>query len=486
MKFQIISHACMLIEHSGKRLLLDPWIVGSAYWRSWWHFPESVPLNDNMLSADWIYLTHQHFDHFHYPSLRKFSRELMILIPRRPVSSMEQALTDLGFTNVLSMPHGKTIALEGGFSLTSYQGSWNDDSAIVIQCNGTTLINLNDCKFEDAVLDKIVRRHRPIDFVFRSHSSAQAYPQCYSSPNPEDLTLRKNEDYLRDFINVARHCRARYAIPFASNVCFLHRETIGKNEDSVDPHMIAAQYAKQKKAGDPEVAVMVPGATWASKEGFRLLPGNVFDRKAKEIARLTAKHRDALAAQNELERSKTLQYETFASYMGGFLRSLPWFLKFVYTAKIAYYVNVPQESWWILDFKTRRVSRVDRKPDDAASITEVTPGLLQDALEKGIVNFIDISKRIKVHLHAGSTLDHFMYRELLTLYEQGYFPLWKNLNPRFLGVWFRRRREAWGYVSKVFRGRKSLIPRVGAVRSTERHGDQRKLSGLQSKTRPSK
>lgn len=463
MKFQVISHACMLIEDSGKQLLLDPWIIGSAYWRSWWHFPESVPPNDAILSADWIYLTHQHFDHFHYPSLRKFRKDLPILVPRRPVPSMEQALADLGFTNVIPMTYGKTMTLDGGFSLTSYLGGWKDDSAIVIQCDGTTLINFNDCKLEDAVLDRIVQRHGPIDFVFRSHSSAQAYPQCYTSPSHEDLTLRKNEDYIRDFFNAARRCRARYAIPFASNVCFLHRETIGKNDYSVFPDVLAAEYARQKKAGGPKVVVMLPGATWDSKEGFHLVPGTVLERKAEEIARLAVKHRDALAAQDELERNKRLQYETFASYMGGFLRSLPWFLRFVYRAKIAYHVNVPQESWWILDFKTRRVYRTDRKPDDAASIIEVTPGLLQDALEKGIVNFIEISKRLKVHLREGQALDHLISRELLTLYEQGYFPLWKNLNPRFLGVWFRRRREIWSYVCKAFRGRKSFIPKVGPV-----------------------
>jgi UDP-MurNAc hydroxylase len=463
MRFQIIGHACLLVEHRAKRLLIDPWILGSAYWRSWWHFPESVPLNDDMLAADWIYLTHQHFDHFHYPSLRKFRRELRILIPRRPMASMEEALTDLGFSNVVSMPHGKTLALEGGFSVTAYQGGWMDDSAIVIHSDGTTLLNLNDCRFEDAVLDKIVRRHGPIDFVFRSHSYAQGYPQSYTSPDPKDLTLRKQEDYFRDFVNAARRCRARYAIPFASNVCFLHRETIDKNDASLDPCMLAAHYVKQKKPVDPEIVVMLPGASWDSEKGFSLVSAAAFECKAEEIARLAVKHRDALAAQDELEKAKTLRYETFATYMGRFLASLPWILKFMYMAKIAYHVNVPHDSWWVLDFKTRRVSQVDRRPADAASITEVTPGLFQDALEKGIVNFIDISRRLKVQLRAGGALDHFMYRELLTLYEDGYFPLWKNLNARFLGVWLRRYQEIWGYLCKALRGRENLVPRVGAV-----------------------
>ena len=28
------------IEHEDIRLLVDPWIIGSCYWRSWWNYPE--------------------------------------------------------------------------------------------------------------------------------------------------------------------------------------------------------------------------------------------------------------------------------------------------------------------------------------------------------------------------------------------------------------------------------------------------------------
>jgi hypothetical protein len=99
----------------------------------------------------------------------------------------------------------------------------------------------------------------------------------------------------------------------------------------------------------------------------------------------------------------------------------------------------------------------------------VTPGLLQDALQKNIVNFIDISKRLKVNLRAGGALDHFTYRELMTLYEQGYFPIWKNLNLRF-----------WSYVCKVFCRKKTFIPKDGRARNTERHGDRHRLPRLPS------
>jgi hypothetical protein len=46
------------------------------------------------------------------------------------------------------------------------------------------------------------------------------------------------------------------------------------------------------------------------------------------------------------------------------------------------------------------------------------------------------------------------------MYEMGYFPLWKNLTPRFLGVWFSRRSEIFSHLAKIMRGGKSLIPKV--------------------------
>src|SRR5205814_3195917 len=53
------------LTSSSKQLLCDPWLVGSAYWRSWWNYP---PVPDGLvetLHPDFIYLTHMHWDHFH-------------------------------------------------------------------------------------------------------------------------------------------------------------------------------------------------------------------------------------------------------------------------------------------------------------------------------------------------------------------------------------------------------------------------------------
>ncbi len=308
------------------------------------------------------------------------------------------------------------------------------------------------------MLRGIAKRHAPIDFVFRSHSSAQAYPECYSSPRQEDLQLRRRSDYVRDFINAARLVEARYAVPFASNVCFLHPDTRDKNEGSVDPTAIAAEY--RRGPGDPEIVVMLPGARWDEEEGFTLAPTDVLEHRDGELERLAAEAAPRIAAQAAHEAQTELRFETFFGYMGSFLRSLPLALRLVYRAKVAYVVA---NEYWVLDFARAEVTRTRSRPPDVASITTVSPGLLQDALEKSIVNFIDISKRLHVELAPGRALDHFVFRQLLTLYEEGYFPLSRSISARFVTTWIARLPELMAYFEiAVRRGRGGLIPKTDA------------------------
>ena len=69
MRFTVLGHGALSVEAAGTRLLVDPWLLGSCYWRSWWHYPPTE-LRDDDLAPDFVYLSHHHFDHFHYPSMR--------------------------------------------------------------------------------------------------------------------------------------------------------------------------------------------------------------------------------------------------------------------------------------------------------------------------------------------------------------------------------------------------------------------------------
>ena len=111
MKFMILGHACLYVEHQDTRLLIDPWLVGSCYWRSWWNYPEVDKGLLQQIKPTHIYLTHLHWDHYHGPTLRLFEKQKpTIILPkactRRMVEDMKKYFS---FSNIIEVSHSKTF-----------------------------------------------------------------------------------------------------------------------------------------------------------------------------------------------------------------------------------------------------------------------------------------------------------------------------------------------------------------------------------------
>ena len=76
MNLELLAHASLKIENNNHvSLITDPWFVSPVFFSSWFLCPE--PKIDEKIynNTDFIYLTHWHFDHFDYKTLRKFSKE---------------------------------------------------------------------------------------------------------------------------------------------------------------------------------------------------------------------------------------------------------------------------------------------------------------------------------------------------------------------------------------------------------------------------
>ena len=89
MRFSIVGHATLYVETERAHLLVDPWLFGSCYWRSWWHYPPISDVPESWLAPEYLYLTHHHFDHFHYPTLRRVDRNTHILVPEVAIDFMD-------------------------------------------------------------------------------------------------------------------------------------------------------------------------------------------------------------------------------------------------------------------------------------------------------------------------------------------------------------------------------------------------------------
>ena len=448
MKFTIISHAGLLAESGGASILIDPWLVGSCYWRSWFNFPEPDPALIRSLSPTYIYLTHLHWDHFHGPSLRRFPRNTPILVPQIPSPRMVKDLSAMGFTDIREIPHGGSLALAPGFTIHSYQFSpFATDSAIVLQDSAATLLDANDCKIFGACLKQITRRFPKIDFVLRSHTSANPLPYCVEGYQHELEDFRSREAYKEEFAAFARAVRARYAIPFASNHCFVHRETRRFNNTAVLPHEVAAHMSQSSGHDDePRCMVMPPGSSWSDSRGFQIRDFDYTDQIAY-VESLSQRHAGRLEAQYAKEDAAVAHFPRFERYAQDFLNALGWPLRRLFPPIVFAVAESGrgEHKYWLVHPAANRIAEVD---DDRAGhiVITVSALVINDCVRKRMFSVWTPSKRLQIRLRGVSMWKVGLLLNLFDLYENDGLPLWRNLRPRSLQIWLRRWREPVSYL----------------------------------------
>jgi hypothetical protein len=472
MRLTFIGHACLFAETRAGSILVDPWLFGSAFSRSWWHYPPSPTARPEWLAADHVYLTHHHFDHFHYPSMRRIDRSATVLVPEFGVDMMAGEVRALGFTTVREMPHGKIVSLGDGVRVASYQYG-ADDSLFVIADGDDVVVDANDCKIRGRALRRVLDDFGRPTFLLKSHSWAQAYPHSYTAADPDDLTRLRRESYWHDFIHVARELQPRYAVPFGSMVAFFHPDSVGMNEHVVTPPELAEHVAGAEGLDHTELVVMAPGDSWDSEGGFDRSDRDWYTDRAANLERMRAEVAGKLAEQEAYEQSRSLAFETFERYFGAFAASLPRRLwRRAIPRPIAFSVPSSDEPYWVVDFAGRRVWRQVTPPEPRASVVHIAEGLLDDCIEKRIVHLLHAAIRVRVDLEPGGFDEDTAFWLLLMLWELGYLPIRRSLAGRVARVAWRRRLEALGYVDALRESRSeggSFQERM--VRSFASHGE---------------
>ncbi len=455
MKLTIISQACLLVESGrGDRLIIDPWILGSCYWRSWWLFPppRADLVHPETITA--IYYTHEHPDHLHFPSLRRFPQSVRILVPRFPAPRMATQLRERGYLRVEEVSHAGSTKI-GALELFSYQ-SGADDSAVAVTDGTTTVLNMNDAKPGELALRQIRRRHPRVDFLLRSHAPAQSYPFCYTATDERALKLLPLSYYTDSFASLAQLVGPRWAIPFASNVCHLHSESIDQNRYLISPDDVLE--ACRGAVGDIEIVPMSPGDSWESGAGFVLAPRPSRDERAQRLQALHEEKMETLGRAAAEERATpALQFEVFRDYFERFAAAVPWPLRRAFASRVAFVT--PAEEFFVVDLGSRRVYRTASLPADVHSVARINFHMLRDAIDKSGVSLVGISKRARIHVPGEGLTRDAAFWGLLTFYELGYFPLRNLWNARALAALARRWREIVG-AAPILMGPRNALERV--------------------------
>ncbi|MBV9388264.1 MAG: MBL fold metallo-hydrolase [Chroococcidiopsidaceae cyanobacterium CP_BM_ER_R8_30] len=110
-----------LIELGAKRILVDPWLMGtlvfgSLDWLFKGHRHQDRPIPENI---DLILLSQGLEDHTHQPTLRQLDRT----IPVVGSATAAKVVQELGYTNVKALAHGETYTLDQYVRIEATPGS---------------------------------------------------------------------------------------------------------------------------------------------------------------------------------------------------------------------------------------------------------------------------------------------------------------------------------------------------------------------------
>lgn len=442
MKFQILSHAGMQISAGGTTVICDPWLIGSTYWRSWFNYPPPSEELIASLKPDYIYLTHIHWDHFAGPSLRLFGKELPILIPKEPAGRMARDLERMGHKNIIELEHGVPMTLKGGMRLTSYQFFVFTDSAIVFEADGKVLLNANDAKFMGAPLKQLLGNHPKIDFILRSHSSANSRI-CYEIIDDPQAVVDDRDLYIENFAEFVKSTGATYAIPFASNHCHLHKDVFDYNSYACSPWEVE-KYFRDHNITSPELKVMVSGDYWSNEEDFVIQENDWFEKRDEHLVSYQEREKDRLESTYAKEASAKVNMKRVNRYFDGVFTAMPWLWRWRFRHTPTLYVLTAGDNETLIevDFWNKTVKELASYMDESHPFQiHVKTALFNHCIMADLFSHLAISKRVKYRL----TKDRYKLARSLAyffnFYEYEMLPLRVIKPGRFFGGWGRRWRE---------------------------------------------
>lgn len=254
------AHACIEIIHDNFHLLCDPWLEGPAFLGAWLQYP-TAGISVDTLKPDAVWISHEHSDHFHVPTLKKIDKSIPIYIPSFPNKRMETILADLGFTNIYVMRFGKKNHISKDISITTYepQSLWND-AFVLIEVGDFKFLNLND----GGINQRIAKEIGTVDVIASSFSSgASGYPLTWKHidlKEKETIMRASRQGILNMLEQAATMYGAKYILPFASHFTlwrpehdkYMEQLLTNKVEDVVN-------YFKNKPI---EVVNILPGGEW--------------------------------------------------------------------------------------------------------------------------------------------------------------------------------------------------------------------------------
>lgn len=472
---KVHSHSCLELRWRKTSILFDPWLIGSAYWRSWWNFPEPTPVETLIKDISnceevYIYLTHLHWDHFHGPTLRKIFKEipkLKFIISRVPEKRLVNDLFNVlnKKIHIIEINHGEEYFINPKLTLKPFlSGPILTDSAVLIKKEDDYILNLNDSKQQGLMSKQIISsiNNGDLKVMLRSHSSANSR-LCIKNRDGSDIKNidKSKQEYSIDFLESASLFNPKIAIPFASNMCYLHKDTFKFNKYSNTSDLLENFSQSSSDYENINVQLVLPGEELNLHSLRKTINkdsrNQLFSNRKRTLKKYREKHLKKLEKAESLQEKTNFSEKIISTYFQLVFLKLPPFLRFFARGKIAFYEKnkIKKKNFFIVDIFNKKISFNNSKIKDCHTVIYVKAGVLNTALAQKNLNSLGISKLFEVHTESIKKYNFFF--NLCIAAEIGSIPFnSKNQLFRCLKIWRRRWREILDYTFVILKLKKLI------------------------------
>lgn len=224
------GHNCFSIVSNQTLLITDPWFSKTgAFFGSWFQYPKNHHLQDDILNMinsfekAFIFISHEHQDHYDKEFLSNVRKDTRILIPSYKDEFFRKDCESLGL-QVTEIKDAEKFCLSEDCWVKPYIShiGINHDSALLIVTKGFSFFNQNDCK----IFDRLKEIDELIDYYSVQFSGATWHPSNFilTDKRRKEISSKKVENKLNSVLNGIKEIKPKYFLPAAGPAIFPYLE----------------------------------------------------------------------------------------------------------------------------------------------------------------------------------------------------------------------------------------------------------------------
>lgn len=263
MKIEFVNHSSFIIEHSGKRIICDPWFEGAVFNNGWNLISKTKFQYEDFKNIDYIWFSHEHPDHFYPPNLKKIPEEYKAKITVLFQNTIDKRVIEYckgkNFKSVIELRPDEWVELSNDFEILCEHFA-EGDSWICFKGDHLTYLNTNDCGIRNIKEGKRIKsKVGNVDLLLTQFSYA------YWAGNPEQTAYRQRiADEKLGWLKLQCDLfNPRVVIPIASYIYFSHEENNYLNDSINTPRKVFDYVNSKTKA---EAVVLYNGESYSFGE----------------------------------------------------------------------------------------------------------------------------------------------------------------------------------------------------------------------------